>query len=78
MVKDGAAIVSENVVVAVSDPDVPVTVTGYVPSTAALVADRVSVVEEVVGLVLNAAVTPLGSPLTERVTLPLNPFAALR
>jgi len=34
----------------------------------------VSVLVPVVGFELNAAVTPLGKPDAERVTLPLKPF----
>ncbi len=35
-------------------------------------------VEDVVGLVVNTALTPLGSPLMESVTLLLNPFTGFR
>ena len=38
------------------------------------IRDRVSVLLLVAGLGLNAAVTPLGKPDAERVTLPLKPF----
>jgi len=65
--------VSETVVVAVRVPDVPVMVTVAVPVVAVLLAVRVSVLVEVVGFVPNVAVTPLGRPEAERVTLPENP-----
>jgi hypothetical protein len=61
------------VVVAVALPEVPVIVTVAVPVVAALLADSVSTLLPVVGLVPNAAVTPLGSPDAARVTLPVNP-----
>ena len=55
-------------------PEVPVTVRATVPVAAVLVAVRVSVLEVVVGFVLNEAVTPLGRPKTDKLTLPLKPF----
>src|ERR1039458_2463145 len=58
-------------------PDVPTTVTLAYPSVALLVADRPSRVEPVVLPGLNDALTPLGKPDTENVTLPLNPFTAV-
>lgn len=58
-------------------PDVPLTVTGTVPVVAVGLAVKVRVLVELVGLGLNPAVTPLGKPAAERVTLPLNPFTAL-
>ena len=72
--KDGGATVSEMVVLAVIDPDVPVTVTGYVPTAAESVAEKLIELELVVGFVPNAAETPLGSPLMDKVTLLLNPL----
>ena len=48
-----------------------------VPSAAALLAVSVSVLVLVVLLGLNAAVTPLGRPLAERLTLALKPFSWL-
>src|ERR1035438_620657 len=53
-------------------PDVPTTVTLAYPSVALLVADRTSRVEPVVLPGLNDALTSLGKPDTENVTLPLN------
>ncbi len=58
----------------VSVPDVPVIVTVTVPVAAVALAVKVSVLLLVAGLGLNAAVTPLGKPDAERVTLPLKPF----
>jgi len=58
----------------VSVPDVPVSITVSVPVAAVARAVRVSVLLLVAGLGLNAAVTPLGKPDAERVTLPLKPF----
>ena len=65
--------VSEIVVVCVSEPDVPVIVMVLVPVVAVLLAVKVSVLVEVVGLVLNEAVTPLGRAEVESVTDPVKP-----
>jgi hypothetical protein len=61
------------VVVAVSDPEVPVIVTVTVPVVAVELAVRVNVVLPAAGLGLNAAVTPEGRPEAENVTLSSNP-----
>jgi hypothetical protein len=54
-----------------------VTVTGP-PTVAVLVAQSVIALEPVVaGLGLNAAVTPLGRPEVEKVTLPVNPLTGV-
>ena len=66
--------VSETVVVAVKAPAVPVIVTLLVPTVAAPLAVNVTVLVFVVLLGLNAAVTPLGSPEADKLTLPLKPF----
>jgi hypothetical protein len=58
-------------------PDVPMIVTVAVFVAALALAVRVSVLLEVAGLGLNAAVTPVGKPDTESVTLPLNPFTGV-
>jgi hypothetical protein len=55
-------------------PEVPVTVTVAVPVAAVLLAVNVRTLEEVAGFGLNDAVTPLGKPEAEKVTLPANPF----
>lgn len=65
--------VSVMVVVWVRLPEVPVMVTVDVPTAAVAVAVNVTELVDVVGLVPNAAVTPLGKPEAERVTLPVKP-----
>lgn len=61
------------VVVALRLPDVPVIVTVAVPVVAVLLAVNVTVLVLVVGFVPKVAVTPLGKPEADRVTLPVNP-----
>ena len=46
----------------------------YCPRLAELLAVKVSVLAPVVGFGEKDAVTPLGRPEAERVTLPVNPF----
>jgi hypothetical protein len=65
------------VVVAVCVPYVPVTVTVYCPVVAVLLAVKVRELFEVVGLGENEAVTPVGTPETERFTLPVKPYCGL-
>jgi len=67
-----AVTVSAMVVVAVSEPEVPVMVTVEVPTVAVALAVSVSTLVPVVGLVANAAVTPVGRPDAARVTEPVN------
>jgi len=55
-------------------PDEPVTVTVAVPVVAEALAVSVNVLVFVVLLGLNAAVTPLGKPDADKLTLPLKPF----
>ena len=55
-------------------PDVPVTVTVYCPVATEPLAVNVSTLLPVVGLGAMDAVTPLGNPDRERVTLPENPY----
>lgn len=69
----GAAIVSEILVVCVSEPETPVTVMVLVPVVAVLLAVKVRALVPVVGLVPNVAVTPLGRAEVESVTEPVNP-----
>ena len=57
----------------VSEPDVPESVRVNTPYAAVGLAVKVSVLFELEGFGLNAAVTPLGRFDAERVTLPLNP-----
>ncbi len=61
-------------VVWVKPLDVPVTVTVAVPVAAVLLAVSVNTLEEVAGFGLKDAVTPLGKPVAEKVTLPVKPF----
>ena len=62
-------------VVCVKLPETPVIVTVAAPMVAVALAVRVKVVEFVEGFGLNAAVTPVGKPVAENVTLPLKPFS---
>lgn len=57
--------------------DVPVTVTATVPVVAVPLAVSVKVLVLVVLLGLNDAVTPLGKPEADRLTLPLKPFCGV-
>jgi hypothetical protein len=61
------------VVAALSEPEVPVTVTVNAPVVAVLLAISVSTLLLVVGFAPNEAVTPLGKPDAASVTLPVNP-----
>jgi hypothetical protein len=65
------------VVVLIKLPDVPVTLTVAVPVVAALLAASVSVLTVVAGFGLNDAVTPLGRPSTDKLTLPPKPFCGV-
>ena len=67
----------ENVVFLVKLAEEPVTVTVPVPIAVELPAVSVNVLVFVVLLGLNDAVTPLGSPDAERVTLPVKPFCGV-
>ncbi len=64
----------ETVVVLVKLPEEPVTVTVTVPVAAVLLAVSVNVLVLAVLLGLNDAVTPLGRPDADKLTLPLKPF----
>ena len=55
-------------------PDVPLMMTEKVPVSAAPPAARVSTLEPLVLLGLNDAVTPLGNPDADKLTLALKPF----
>ena len=59
--------------VAVVLPEVPVMVTVATPAVAVLLAVSVRTLELVDDVGLNEAVTPLGSPVAVKVTLPVNP-----
>src|SRR5216684_7379169 len=69
--------VRETVVVFVKLPEVPVTVTVTVPVAAVLLAVSVNALVVAVLLGLNEAVTPLGSPDADKLTLPLKPFCGV-
>ena len=64
-------------VVCVRLPEVPVMVMVDVPVVAVLLAVNVRTLVDVVGLVPNEAVTPLGSAELDSVTLPVNPLSGL-
>lgn len=76
-VKVCAKIPSEKVVVALRLPEVPVTVSMLAPRGVELLAVSVIMLWPVDGFGEKDAVTPLGSPETLRLTLPVNPFRAL-
>ena len=63
----------ETVVMCDNPPDAPETVTANVPVVAVLLAASVNVLVFVVLLGLNDAVTPLGKPDADRLTLLLKP-----
>jgi hypothetical protein len=73
-VNPGATTVSVIVVVLLNVPEVPVIFTGYVPTVAVAFAVKVRVAVVFVLVALSTAVTPLGSPLSARLTVPLKPF----
>jgi hypothetical protein len=66
-----------SVVVLVKLPDVPVMVTEAVPVAAVLLAVSVIVLVLAVLLGLNDAVTPLGRPEADKLTLPVKPFCGV-
>jgi hypothetical protein len=74
--------VREIVVVLIKLPETPVTVTGIVPVVAVLLAVNVNVLLLGVLLLavllgLNEAVTPLGRPDADKLTLLLKPFCGV-
>jgi hypothetical protein len=69
--------VREIVVVLVKLPDVPEMVTVTVPVAAVLLAVSVKVLVVVAGFAVKEAVTPLGRPDADKVTLPLKPFCGV-
>jgi hypothetical protein len=66
--------VRDRVVVLVKLPEVPVMVKVAAPVVAVLLAVRVKILVLVVLVGLNNALTPVGSPEADRLTLLLNPF----
>jgi hypothetical protein len=73
----GAETVRERAVAFDRLPEVPVTVSVTVPVAAVLAADSVSVLELVVLLGAKEAVTPLGRPEADKLTLELKPFCGV-
>src|SRR5260370_31037402 len=69
--------VSAIVVVCVKLPDTPVMVIVEVPVAVVLLVERVNVLVPLVLAGLNDAVTPLGTPDVDKLTLPLKPFSGL-
>jgi hypothetical protein len=69
--------VRESVVACDNPPDAPETVTVTVPVAAVLPAVSVNVLVFAVLAGLNDAVTPLGRPDADKLTLLLNPFCAV-
>jgi hypothetical protein len=65
------------VVLCESEPEVPVIVTVEVPTVAVELAVNVSTLEVVVLAGLNEAVTPLGKPDADKLTLLAKPFTLL-
>jgi len=61
------------VVLPLTLPETPLMVTVTVPVVAVALAVKVSVLVVVAGFGLNPAVTPVGKPAADRVTLPLKP-----
>ena len=72
--KNGPWTVSASVVVSVKLPDVPVMVSVLMPPGALLLTVKVRMLFVVVEAGEKEAVTPLGSPETERFTAPVNPY----
>ncbi len=75
--RGGGVTVRVVVVIFVKVPDVPLMVTVTVPEVAALLAASVNVLVVVAGLGLNVAVTPLGRPDANKLTLPPKPFCGV-
>src|SRR3569623_1262295 len=76
-VKLGACTLSVIVLVTVRLPEVHEIVSGYVPPTAELLASKVTTLVPEAGFVPHDAVTPPGSPVTPRLTLPLKPYCGV-
>jgi len=73
----GGVTVRAMVVLLVAVPEAPDTVIVEVPAAALLDALKVSVLVFVDAVGLKVAVTPVGSPLTENVTVPLKPLCGV-
>jgi ABC-type nitrate/sulfonate/bicarbonate transport system substrate-binding protein len=72
--KAGCGTVSTSAVVRTNGPDLPVTVTAYVPDTVVSAALKVSTLLLAVLVGLKVTVTPAGMPDAARLTLLLKPF----
>ena len=77
IVNVGAKTPSVIEVEAVRLPEVPVIVTVLVPMLAELAAVSVSVELPVAGFGENEAVTPVGKPVTDRLTFPVKPYCEI-
>jgi len=75
--RGGGVTVRVIVVVFVKLPDVPVIVTVTVAVVAVLLAASVNALVMVAGFGLNDALTPLGRPEADKLTLPLKPFCGV-
>ncbi len=64
-------------VVPVKLPEVPVMVTGKVPVVAVILAVSVKMLEPAALEGLKEAVTPLGKPDADKLTVPVNPFCGV-
>ena len=73
----GAVTVREIAVIFVKLPDVPVIVTVDVPVVAVAPAVTVNVLALVVLLGLKEAITPVGRPEADKLTLPVKPFCGV-
>ena len=67
----------DTVVTCDNPPHVPVMVTVTVPVAAVVLAVRVNVLVVIVLVGLKDAVTPLGRPDADKLTLPLKPFCGV-
>ena len=74
---EAARTVSVNVALLLSAPETPCTVIGKLPNVAVLLAVNVTWLIPAVLKAPNAAVTPLGNPDTDRLTLLLKPFCGV-
>ena len=75
--RGGGVTVKVIVLVFIKLPDEPVIVTVAVPVVAVLLVANVNVLVMVAGFGLNDALTPLGRPEADKLTLPLKPFCGV-
>ena len=74
---EGAWTVRVAVAEALRLPEVPVMVRVLDPTGVELLVVSVRFVEPVVGFGFQSAVTPVGKPVTDKVTLPLKPYSGV-